>query len=382
MSDTSPVIFSEQSTSNNKKIVTARLNSPQSLNALSLSMIQLLIKQLYAWQNDDEIAMVILQGAGGKAFCAGGDVVSLYHALESERGDNEVAIESQVAISDQIIVESLAHDFFSKEYQLDQLIHEYAKPILVWGDGYIMGGGIGLFAGASHRVVTEKTLLAMPEITIGLYPDVGASWFLNKMPNNVGLFLGLTGAIFNSVDALNIGLANVAVNSVFKNDLLQSLNEVDWQGDKENFTLLDQSLGHFIERSADEFIGMSSNVKEHQDIIEKLTGFDNGYAIYNAILALETDNDWLQRAQAKLNKGSPLSAMIIYRQLMESKQSTLAECFASELNLSLRCCQYQEFSEGVRALLIDKDKKPHWAYKHINDTPVELLNWFFTPIAR
>ena len=112
-----------------------------------------------------------------------------------------------------------------------------------------------------------------------------------------------------------------------------------------------------------------------------LTDFDNGLAIYNAILALETDNDWLQRAQAKLKKGSPLSAMIIYQQLMASKDCTLAECFASELNLSLRCCQYQEFSEGVRALLIDKDKKPQWAYDDINDIPAELLDWFFTPIA-
>ena len=104
--------------------------------------------------------------------------------------------------------------------------------------------------------------------------------------------------------------------------------------------------------------------------------------MYNAILALNTDNDWLQRAQAKLKKGSPLSAMIIYRQLMMSKHFTLAECFSSELNLSLRCCQYQEFSEGVRALLVDKDKKPQWAYDDIKEIPIELLDWFFIPIAR
>lgn len=372
----SPVNFSELVAGNNQKIAIAELNSAQSLNALSLTMIELLLKQLLTWQSDDEIAMVILQGAGDKAFCAGGDVVSLYHALKSEKSNNESTI------SDLVIAESLAQEFFSKEYQLDQLIHEFTKPILVWGDGYIMGGGIGLFAGASHRVVTEKSLLAMPEITIGLYPDVGASWFLNKMFSNRGLFLGLTGSIFNAVDALDIGLANIAISSRSKEHLLQSLSEIVWQGEQENFTLLDKALEHLIEHSSADFKVITSNVEQHRDIIEQLTEFDNGLGIYNAILALDTDNDWLQRAQAKLKKGSPLSAMIIYRQLMTSKNFTLAECFSSELNLSLRCCQYQEFSEGVRALLVDKDKKPQWAYDDIKEIPTELIDWFFTPIVR
>jgi enoyl-CoA hydratase/carnithine racemase len=376
-----PVIFSELAASNNKKIAIAELNSPQSLNALSLSMIDLLLTQLLVWQSDDAIAMVVLQGAGGKAFCAGGDVVSLFHALKPERDVSESVKGSQQTISEQAIVDSLAQEFFSKEYQLDQLIHQFTKPILVWGDGYIMGGGIGLFAGASHKVVTEKTLLAMPEITIGLYPDVGASWFLNKIPNSAGLFLGFTGAIFNAADALNIGLANLAINSAFKNELMQNLTEVTWQGNQENFVLLDHTLKHFTEQSLQNFNAISSNVEQHKNIIEQLTGFDNSLDIYNAILALDTDNDWLQRAQAKLKKGSPLSAMIIYRQLMASKNFSLAECFSSELNLSLRCCQYQEFSEGVRALLVDKDKKPQWAYEDINDIPAELLDWFFTPIV-
>lgn len=371
----SPVNFSELAAGNNTKIAIAELNSAQSLNALSLAMIELLLKQLLTWQSDDEIAMVVIQGAGDKAFCAGGDVVSLYHALKTEKSNNESTI------SDLAIAESLAHEFFSKEYQLDQLIHEFTKPILVWGDGYIMGGGIGLFAGASHRIVTEKSLLAMPEITIGLYPDVGASWFLNKVPNNAGLFLGLTGAIFNAVDALDIGLANIAINSSLKDDLLQSLIEIAWQSDQDNVKLLENALVRFTTQSAKGFNVIPSNVKKHQDIIEKVTDFDNGRDVYNAILALDTDNDWLQKAQAKLKKGSPLSAMIIYRQLSQAKRYTLAQCFSSELNLSLRCCQYQEFSEGVRALLVDKNKMPQWAYDDIKEIPTELIDWFFTPIA-
>jgi len=382
----SPVIFSEIKAKNNKRIAFAQLNAPQSLNALNLSMFQLLHKQLLAWQSDDEVAIVILQGAGDKAFCAGGDVVSLYHALKTERdniAEGELSNVTQTSaniIHAQTIVESFGHEFFSLEYQVDQLIHEFTKPILVWGDGYIMGGGIGLFAGASHKVVTEKTLLAMPEITIGLYPDVGASWFLNKVPDNIGLFLGMTGAIFNAADALNIGLANIAINSHFKNDVIACLSDIAWQSNSENVCLLDQALGEFVQQSEQAFKLMASNVVEHQAIIAQLTDFDNGSEIYEAILALETDNDWLQRAQAKLQKGSPLSALIIYQQLMLSKNLTLAQCFASELNLSLRCCQYPEFSEGVRALLVDKDKSPHWAYENIKDIPAKLLRWFFTPV--
>ncbi|MGB1262240.1 MAG: enoyl-CoA hydratase/isomerase family protein [Cognaticolwellia sp.] len=375
----SPVIFSKLKTQNNKKIAIAELNAPKSLNALSLTMFELLLEQLLTWQSDDEIAMVILQGAGGKAFCAGGDVVSLYHELQSQRNKAD-CVTTDGIISDQAIADSYGQAFFSKEYQVDQLIHEFTKPILVWGDGYIMGGGIGLFAGASHKVVTEKSLLAMPEITIGLYPDVGASWFLNKAPHNIGLFLGLTGAIFNAADALAIGLANTAIASKYKNDLIESLTQVAWQNDRENFNLLDRALDYFSQESIAAFNTITSNITQHQDVIAQVTDFDNAADIYHAILALETDNDWLQGAQAKLNKGSVLSAMIIYQQLSQSKQFTLAQCFASEYNLSLRCCQYFEFSEGVRALLVDKDKKPRWTYAGIEDIPAELVHWFFTPI--
>lgn len=375
----SPVVFSETNVKNNKKIAIAELNAEHTLNALNLSMIQVLYEKLQAWQCDEDIALVILQGAGTKAFCAGGDVVSLYHALKPE---HERITRENVGnnIDDKTIVDSLAYEFFATEYQLDQLIHQFDKPILVWGDGYIMGGGVGLFAAASHKIVTEKSLLAMPESTIGLYPDVGGSWFLNKMPNNIGLFLGLTGALFNAADALAIGLANFAINSRVKPEVIASLKNVEWQDDQSNFNLLDQALLTFTQESTSMFSAITANVMQHKALISQLTDFDNGADIFNAILSLETNNDWLSKAQAKLRKGSPLSAMLIYQQLMNSKKFTLEQCFTSELNLSLRCCQFTEFSEGVRALLVDKDKNPQWAYSDINNIPNDLLTWFFTPI--
>ena len=373
----SVVLFKELVTNNDKKIAIAELNSPKSLNALSLEMMTLLITQLTLWQDDDDVVMVILQGAGDKAFCSGGDVVSLYHTLTEQRKTVQQN-EEFVVLDETTIRESLAYEFFTKEYYLDQFIHEYSKPIMVWGDGYVIGGGIGLFSGASHRVVTEKTLLAMPEITIGLYPDVGASWFLNKAPSNIGLFLGLTGAIFNAADAQYIGLADVIVNSVDEQAILDRLITLPWQNKTENAALLSEVLAEYSANCKTKII---SNVKSNEALISDLTSYDNCADIHHAIINEEFDDKWLQSAQKKLKNGSPLSAALIYQQLKSSKGFTLAECFASELNLSLRCCQYPEFSEGVRALLVDKDKTPNWRYQNINCVPEDRVDWFFTPFT-
>ncbi|MFT5757605.1 MAG: enoyl-CoA hydratase/carnithine racemase [Alteromonadaceae bacterium] len=365
----SSVIFTELNTSNRKKVAIAELNAPKSLNALSLPMIKSLTEQLLAWQENEDIAVIILKGLGGKAFCAGGDVVSLYHHLK----------DNSFPISDAKIKQSLAFDFFHSEYQLDQLIHAYRKPILVWADGYVMGGGIGLMAGASHRVVSEKTLMAMPEVTIGLYPDVGASWFLNKMPSNIGLFLGLTGSMFNGVDAQTLCLADYIVNSECYDKIQRELLDVIWESNESNHQLLSDLLNEFMleKESLPEAL-----IVKHQNSIVEMTSFDNIDKIYHAIVGanIEYDNKWLKQAQQKILNGSPLSIALVYQQLQRSKTFTLKECFDSELNLSLRCCQQKEFSEGVRALLVDKDKSPQWQYKNITDIDNNVVEWFFYPL--
>ncbi|NQZ20653.1 MAG: enoyl-CoA hydratase/isomerase family protein [Colwellia sp.] len=371
----SPINFSEKITENGKVIAIAELNAPKSLNALSLPMILLLTEQLNHWQNNDDIAVVLLKGAGDKAFCAGGDVVSLYHHLKSE----------SFPISDETIVSSKSLEFFQHEYQLDQLIHAYQKPILAWTNGYVMGGGIGLMAGASHRVSTEKTLMAMPEVTIGLYPDVGASWFLNKMPNNIGLFLALTGAMFNGVDAKLLGLADYLIASDKLDEIEKKLLDTNWQDEDKNHQLLNNTLKEFqIKEKAQP----ESLIVKHQAVIAELTKSDNITEIHQAILngdlsasnKQENDDKWLQKAQQKMQNGSPLSCALIYQQLKRCKNHTLTECFESELNLSLRCCQQSEFSEGVRALLVDKDKNPQWRYSNINDIDQSEVEWFFKPL--
>jgi enoyl-CoA hydratase/carnithine racemase len=372
----SPVNFSEKLTANGKIIAIAELNAPKSLNALSLPMILLLTEQLKVWQNNDAIAVVVLKGAGDKAFCAGGDVVSLYHHFKNEN----------FPISDETIVSSKALDFFQHEYQLDQLIHSFKKPILAWTNGYVMGGGVGLMAGASHKVSTEKTLMAMPEVTIGLYPDVGASWFLNKMPNNIGLFLGLTGSMFNGVDAKLLGLADYLIASDKLGVIEKKLIDTDWEDKNNNHQLLHDTLAELSIKVSDQ---PETLIVKHETVIAGLTRSDNIAEIYQAILDCDlsvfnektTDDKWLQQAQTKIQNGSPLSCALIYQQLKRSKEYTLAQCFESELNLSLRCCQQTEFSEGVRALLVDKDKKPQWRYNNVNDIDHKIIKWFFKPLT-
>ena len=256
-----------------------------------------------------------------------------------------------------------------------------------------MGGGVGLMAGASHRVVSEKTLMAMPEVTIGLYPDVGASWFLNKMPSNIGLFLGLTGTMFNGVDAMQLDLADHLINSERYKSLEERLMSVVWQdyshspkfNKKNNHQLLSELLNEFAMKKESQ---PETLIINHQKRIAEITNFDNIAEIYQAIVGATIENDsnsvvdieWLKQAQQKILNGSLLSIVLIYQQLQRSKSSTLKQCFDSELNLSLRCCQQSEFSEGVRALLVDKDKRPQWRYTDINDIDNKVVDWFFSPL--
>ena len=187
------------------------LNSPKTLNALSIEMIISMTEKLEVWEEDSSVKAVIMLSTSDRAFCAGGDVVSLYNAMVENKN---------------------AGEFFKYEYFLDQYIHNYKKPIIALADGIVMGGGIGIMNGASHRIVTERSMLAMPEITIGLFPDVGGSYFLNKMPGNVGKFLALTGARLNGADAKFVSMADYFISSELISVLKDALGNFNWDEDK------------------------------------------------------------------------------------------------------------------------------------------------------
>ena len=358
---TAVVLFDELPAANGKKIGVATLNSEKSLNALSLPMVELLLPQLQAWKADADLAMVVLQGAGDKAFCAGGDIRDLYHSMR-EAPDT---FQPYVA------------EFFTKEYKLDYLIHTFDKPVLVWGNGIVMGGGLGLMAGASHRVVTASSRIAMPEMAIGLYPDVGGSWFLNRMPAGCGLFLGLTGASINAADAKLIDLADYFLPHDKKAALLASLCEVRWGN---TLALNHQKLSDLLMALETQTLNQqpASQIRLHQSGIAALANEQDLASAMQAILALPNEDTWLSKAKASLRYGSPITAHIVYRLLQLGQSKILADSFRLELGLSVQCGKLGEFTEGVRALLIDKDQQPAWRYKDVAAVPLAVIDELFS----
>ena len=357
---TAVVLFEELLCKNGKLVGVATLNSPKSLNALSGAMIDELFPQLTEWQQRADIAMVLLQGSIEKAFCAGGDIVKLYQEMKTHPNEYSEEVES----------------YFAREYQLDYLIHTFGKPFMVWGSGIVMGGGLGMMVGASHRIVTENSRIAMPEISIGLYPDVGGTHFLNKMPENCGLFLGLTGASINAADAKYANLAEHFVLSDLKVDVVDTLVQINWgETVALNHDKLTDALREFERRSISQL--PTCHLKINQATINKVTQGDSLQSIVDAIVSEPIEDKWFNKAQKSLKHGSALSAMIVYKQLQVADSLTLADCFRMELNLSVKCGKFGEFCEGVRALLIDKDNSPQWKYASINDVEDDVVNWFF-----
>lgn len=338
------------------------LNSEKTLNALSLPMIEELEEVLSAWKTSDEVACIFLQGAGEKAFCAGGDVRQLHDSIIAQR-----AIDGTKVPQD-------CFDFFSKEYKVDYMIHTYPKPVVVWGHGIVMGGGIGLMAGASHRIVTERSKLAMPEITIGLYPDVGGTWFLNRMPSAYGLYLGLTGARLDGADCKFLGLADFYLSSSLKEEILDALQRTVWNGND------DQTVSEILEEFSKETEIPEAQTELHQAFIHRFEGLNSLEEFAEILSDYPKKDDWILNGLKSFEAGSPSSAHIIFRQLKQGKKLSLEEVFRSELNLSCQCCIHPDFAEGVRALLVDKDLAPKWHPSTLTAITNEWVDRYFEPI--
>ncbi len=370
--DSAPVLFAEHKTANNKILAVACLNSPKTLNALSAVMIEQLLAKLAVWLADPDVVAIVLKGAGDKAFCAGGDVVSIYHDLKQRRQEQQLVGD---LLPESVVETSLAKHFFTLEYQLDLLVHQATKPIVALLNGYTMGGGIGIMAGASHRIGATNSVLSMPEISIGLYPDVAASWFLNQMSAGVGLFLGLTGAFINAADGQRINLVDEIVEPQRLQTAISDLLVLNWQaGEQQNHQLITEFFAkHRLENRQE----LNSNLVDYQPLFNQLANCQNAEQAYGAIIDYQDEGFWFNKARNKLIAGSPLSAHIIFEQLKRCQELSLEQCFAQELRLSLRCCQHTEFVEGVRALLVDKDNKPKWQYQSLEQVEKSQLDWFF-----
>ena len=355
------VLFDELATDDGHVIGIITLNKARQLHALSADMFPLLRQQLLAWQSDNRVVSVLLTSTGERAFCAGGDVKSLQQALVVTAG-----LEAK---------QQVVSEYFIAEYQVDYLLHSFGKPLIVWGDGIIMGGGLGLFMGASHRVVTETARIAMPEITIGLFPDVGATWFLNRLPQpGVGLFLGLTGASINAKDAKYLGLSEYLIPAVQQERVLTDLRELNWHSDSaEHSAQVDSVLNALY----DDSLFLADNLSTHQDLFTALSLKTSLTDVISCIETHDCDDTWLQKSINKLLLGSPISAHILYRQINQYTELSLAACFQLELDLAVNVCLNADLVEGVRALLVDKDNQPNWLYKQIADVPVDFVDGLF-----
>jgi enoyl-CoA hydratase/carnithine racemase len=338
----SVVLFDEINTAGGQRFGVATLNSPASLNSLSVAMVRLLTPKLREWAQDAGIVGVLLQAAGEKAFCAGGDLRQLYQTLldcGSERN-------------------TYAEDFFREEYELDHLIHTFPKPFLCWGHGIVMGGGVGLLAGASHRVMTLQSRIAMPEINIGLYPDVGGSWFLRRTPGRTGLFLALTAANINAHDTIFCGLADVLVPQERKGDVIDAIASTTWAGEAKADRA---TLSRILAKAGEGAEMPASKVREHYDTINALMAGDDLLDIAKRLRELQSDDAWLQTAAKTFAKGAPSSAALSFELWQRVYRMSLAEVFRLEYWASLGFCAHKDFAEGIRAVLVDKDRNPRWS---------------------
>ncbi len=335
------------------------LDSPASLNALSEDMIDHMQAALDRWEQDPRICLVLLDAAGERGFCAGGNIVALYQAITA--GDRDTP-----------------QRFFSKEYRLIHHLHRFRKPVVGWAQRVVMGGGMGLLSACRYRLVTPDLMMAMPEISIGLFPDVGASWFLNRLPAGLGLFLGLTGARLNATDALRVGLADFAVGTDQKAALVDQLQSQSWTG---NVAGDDNRLHRLLNRlegpaAADLPV---SRLADHEQRIAYLCRQGELPDIVDRLLNEPVDDDWWQASIANLREGCPMTAWLVSEQLQRAQQMSLKDILTMELAMALNCCQRGDLPEGIRARLVERDHSPQWRDQNVRAVAPDAVAAHFQP---
>jgi enoyl-CoA hydratase/carnithine racemase len=337
---------------NRNHVAIVTLNRPAALNALSLDMIRALRTLLRRCADDSGVHAILLRGSGEKAFCAGGDIRALYDSFKNAG--------------------SLHREFFRAEYPLDYLLYSYPKPYIVLMDGITMGGGMGLSQASTLRIVGDRTRIAMPEVGIGLFPDVGASYFLSRLPGSLGLYVALTGIQVRGVDALYTRLADVYLPAAAIAALLDDLDALAWTDDANG------DVRRFVhDRAAQGLPAPSLSVL--RPAIDTHFSHDSVAGIL-ASLDAETRAefaDWAQQTAKLMRTRSPTMMSVTLRQLELGKSMSLADCFRMELGMVEQCFEQGDFIEGVRALIVDKDNTPRWTPSSLADVTTAQVDAFF-----
>jgi enoyl-CoA hydratase len=324
------------------------LNRPQALNALTIDMAATMTALMQSWATDPAVGAVLIDGAGERAFCAGGDIRALYDAAK--------------------VGDSLPARFWATEYKFNVLIARYPKPVIAVMDGLVMGGGVGLSAHAAHRVVTERSAVAMPEVGIGFFPDVGASFRLARAPGCAGAYLALTGNRAAAADAIYCGLADVHVPTAKLTELPAALadcrNDVDISA---QLSRLSTSPAPGPLPTARPWIDRCYRAARVEDIINRLQDSDEE----PARAALET-----------MRKASPTSLKITLRNLLEAALfKRVEDCFRQDYRIALACIAGHDFIEGIRAVIVDKDRKPAWRPARLEDVTPDIVARHFRPLG-
>lgn len=323
------------------------LNRPKALNALTLNMILTLQRQLSLWKEDDSIHAVIVQAVPGNAFCAGGDIRSLY-------------LSGQVNDAEQM-------QFFWHEYRLNHFIHHFGKPYISLIDGMVMGGGVGISMHGSHPIASERFVFAMPETGIGFFPDIGASYLLARCPGHLGIYLGLTGNRLGPQDAVKTGLVKKIVSSEQMPALYDALMNQDLSTDA--FEQVNQCLQRFS------FVSSTEEISQIKPLINVCFAHPTIELIRGSLQSANTV--WAEAVDNTLAQKSPLSLKVTLAQLQKAKGLSLAQCLQMDYDMVSHFMHDHDFYEGVRALLIDKDKKPQWHPARMDLVSEQIVQKYF-----
>jgi enoyl-CoA hydratase/carnithine racemase len=320
---------------------------------LTGEMMQCIFQQLELWKDQKNIALICISGEGERGFCAGGDMLQLYHARDSN-------------------VDELALDLFLNGYYTDFIIQHYPKPVLVWMDGIVMGGGAGIGAASTHRIVTERTKWAMPELNIGFIPDVGSSYFLNRMPGYTGRYLAMTSAVIRGTDLLHVGAAEFYFESGRLEELREQLKRTNWSNEDT------------LRQMTDLLSTMQDKPMEHSELLARREQIDQHFAyvtVEEIINSLESaagrGDPWARDTVNILMSKPPTSLKVTLRQLQIGRYSSFSTCLQMELALSMNFIRKNDFYEGVRAVLVDKDRNPRWRPSRLEDVDEQLVLSFF-----
>ncbi len=342
-------------------VATVTLNRPRALNAFTLGMYRRFDPMLRAWEADPTVRAVLVRGAGERAFCAGGDVRAIYEAGRGIAGARD-----------------LISVFFREEYQLIRRVHRYPKPYLAIIDGVTMGGGVGISVNGAFRIATEKTLLAMPETGIGLFPDVGATRFLNLCPGHIGRYLGLTGARLGPAEALYCGFATHFVPRERVPDLVAALAGLAWRDGAERGQL-EQLLALFVGDPGE------PPLAARRAAIDRCFAAETVEAILDELTREAasggSDSEWAAETRAGLLTKSPTSLKVTLRQLIIGRGYDLEQALALEYRLTQHFMAGHDFYEGVRAVVVDKDQHPRWRPPSLNEVCDADVEIYFAPLG-